>query len=186
MPLPQNYVPFGRIGTLVAEKVAVTGLESRQMSRSGHIYDEVAGWLELGNLPEAEFAFQQLTRREVSTRRGLRLWLQLSLALERWEEVEAAAGALRQAGETGPTLLFVEAEALQAQGKPLHALVLLTTHATRFTGPTWPRFQQTFRACLAALPSSSAEMALPAKWLPALQAWGLLPVNPETKQAMVG
>lgn len=116
----------------------------------------VEGWLELGNPHEAELEFQKLPARAINTRRGLALWLQLSLATQRWSEVEASARQLRQAmpWETYP--IIHEAEAMHQQGMTINAVALLALQAPRFAGPEWPEY-------LGRLQGYVAEAGLPEK-----------------------
>jgi len=130
------------------------------MGRLKDTYLLAEGWLELGESREAELALQQLPARARATKRGLTLWLQLSLALERWPEVEAAARELRQFSPADTSPLLHEAEALHQQDQPLPALALLAVNAGRFTGPAWTDYLTTLRkyATRADLPAQSAEL----------------------------
>lgn len=107
------------------------------MTSLKHSYEEAEGWLALGNLQEAELAFQSLPSRAIMTQRGLRLWLKLSQALQRWPEVAEAARLLRASGQREPAILLAEAEALHAQNQTLSALTLLSSHAPCFVGAGW-------------------------------------------------
>lgn len=120
----------------------------------------VEGWLELGNFREAELAFQQLPTRALSTRRGLSLWLRLSLGLQRWPEVEAAACQLRAVLPSDTSLILHEAEALHHQGRNLQATALLANCADRFTGPAWMDFLATLKnyAAQASLPATDTDL----------------------------
>jgi len=129
----------------------------------GHLNDNyllAEGWLELGDFREAELALQQLPARARATQRGLRLWLRLSLALERWPEIEAAARQLRSAFPADISLILHEAVALQQQGKGLQSLSLLADNARFFTGPAWPQFLATLESCAvaASLPAAGANL----------------------------
>ncbi len=135
-------------------------LVSLCMGRLKDTYLLAEGWLELGDFREAELALQQLPARARSTKRGLTLWLQLSLALERWPEVEAAARELRQFSPADTSPLLHQAEALHQQDQPLPALALLAANAGHFTGPAWTDYLTTLRkyATRAELPAQSAEL----------------------------
>jgi hypothetical protein len=132
------------------------------MDRLRDIYLQVEGWLELGNSREAELAFQQLPARALTTKRGLTLWLRLSLTLQRWPEVEAAARELRTIFPAEASLVLHEAEALGHQGRGLQALLLLADNAACFTGPAWESF-------LATLKNHAAQVSLPAPGADLLQ-----------------
>ena len=130
------------------------------MGRRRDSYLQIEGWLELGDYREAELALQQLPARARATKRGLTLWLQLSLALERWPEVEAAAHELRRFLPHATSPLLYQAEALNQQNLPLPALALLAANAHRFTGPAWTGYLTTLRkyATRAELPAASAQL----------------------------
>lgn len=129
------------------------------MSGLKYSYDSAEGWLALGNLQEAEQAFQELPSRAVMTRRGLRLWLKLSHALQRWPEVAEAARLLRQSGPLEPELLLAEAEALHAQNQTLSALALLSSHAPNFIGKGWHTFVSRVSHYLTAAKSKNSSVA---------------------------
>lgn len=103
-------------------------------------YSTVEGWIELGNLEEADLEFQKLTPRDLATERGLKVWIKLSRAMKRWPEMEAAANQLRALRPKSTLPILCETEALHHQGRTMEAVALLSASAACFTGREWSTY----------------------------------------------
>ena len=123
-------------------------------------FASIEGWMELGDLDEADLEFQSLPRRALATQQGLWLWLRLSRKLGRWPEVQAAASQLQAASPRATLPTLHEAEALHHQGHTTQAVMLLASRAADFAGEKWSDYLIQLKAYVALADLSPAQMAM--------------------------
>ncbi|MCD6052404.1 MAG: hypothetical protein K0Q55_3822 [Verrucomicrobia bacterium] len=123
-------------------------------------YESIEGWMALGNLEEADLEFQKLPSRALSTKQGLWLWLRLSRALGRWQEVQAAASQLRALVPSATLPILHEAEALHHQSQTVQAVMLLASRAPDFAGEKWPLYLAYLKKYVAAAELTPEQTAM--------------------------